>query len=247
MKENNNFLIKVPEEQQDSTQNESEKSIHIKNFKKSIEAQYKEILTYQDIQITEDNKRDLEKIILATEDLIGNCMLDDYYSGNRDANFVNLTFICHKISLRMETYKLEEKIKKLNEKNDIINEKQQEIEDRNNNLVYNMLGFLTSFSIVSAVVGVIDKIDGVLKLMLFIAFTILILLTTLIALHNFYKNDNKRENKLQDNYFLWKVVALIIGFLLLMIALNNKEKIDSWIHNEKNCTEIVKNSIEEEN
>ena len=247
MKENNKFVIKVPEEQQENTKNNSEKTIHIKKIKESIEAQYIEIIEYQDIQITEENKRDMERIILATEDLIGNCMLDDYYSGNRDANFVNLTFICHKISLRMETYKLEEKIKELNEKNNDINKKQQEIEDRNNNLVYNMLGFLTSFSIVSAVVGVIDKIDGILTLMLFIAFTILILLTTLIALHNFYKNDNKRESKLQDNYFLWKVVAFIMGFLILMIALNNKDKIDNWIHNENNSTEIIENNIEEEN
>ena len=57
-------------------------------------------------------------------------------------------------------------------------------------------------------------------------FIVLILLTTLIALHNFYKNNNKRETRLQDNYFLWKVFAgivIVLGLILGIRAIFNNE------------------------
>ena len=49
--------------------------------------------------------------------------------------------------------------------------------------------------------------------MLFMAFTAFILITTLIALNNFYRKNDKKTC-LQDNYFLWKMLIVVIFFLL---------------------------------
>jgi len=243
LEENKSFKIEIPEFFQESNKkNKNNNNNAVGEFKKSIKLQYDELMSYQDLEITNENKKSLESLILATEDLINNCMADNKYSGNRDQYFVNLIFICHKLSLRIETYKIEEKIKELDNKNQSINRNQQKLEkkqiraeEKSNNLVYNLLGFLTSFSIVSAVVGTIKDINGIVNIMLFMAFTVLILLTTLIALHNFYKNDNKRENKLQDNYFLWKVVlgVIIVLFIILSIKTmkDNRENIFNYIDN----------------
>ena len=92
---------------------------------------------------------------------------------------------------------------------------------KSNNLVYNLLGFLTAFSIVSAVIETITRINGIINIMIFMAFTILILLTTLIALHNYYENRNKRENILQNNYFLWIIIAVILLGLIIIYVLKN--------------------------
>ena len=232
------FEINVPElpKNTSKSKNNKEKGNNVDGLKKSIKSQYDELVEFQDTEITEENKQDLERLILATEDLINNCMNDEVYSGNRDEYFVNLIFICHKISLRIETYKLEEKINKLEEKNNIINENQKSIEEKQikseeqaNNLVYNILGFIASFSIVSAAVTAIDKMNNIENIMLFMAFIAFILITTLIGLNNFYKCKNEQNKKLQNNYFLWKMLIFVIialtiykGFIYIK---DNQDKI----------------------
>ena len=52
-------------------------------------------------------------------------------------------------------------------------------------------------------------------IMLFMAFTAFILITTLIGLNNFYKGKNETNKKLQNNYFLWKMLIFVIVSLLL--------------------------------
>ena len=48
--------------------------------------------------------------------------------------------------------------------------------------------------------------------MVFIAF---ILITTLIALNNFYKSEPKNAKGLKNNYFLWwAMVVIILGIIL---------------------------------
>lgn len=217
----------------------------IEILKNSIEKQYDEVYRNQDVEITKDNKKAIEDLILATKDLIDNGMKDAYYSGNRDENFVNLIYICHKLDLKLETYKLQQKIDDLIMKNEDIEEKQKNIEEKNNNLVYNLLGFLASFSIVSAAVAAIEKVNGTLNIMIVIAFAVFLLLTTLIGLHNFYKNDNKRESKLQDNYFLWKATGTIIVILMVLsvinYAKNNKEKMFNYL--DKKIESVIEEKV----
>ena len=145
--------------------------------------------------------------------------------------------------MKLETYKITEKMKELDFKSKEIAERQNEEEERNNNLIYNLLGFLTAFSIVSGVVGVVANIKGTVQVMIFMAFTIFILLTTLIGLHNFYENNNKRETKLQDNYFLWKAALIVLIALVIVLIIkgihNNKENILNYLDSK------IENVIEE--
>lgn len=82
--------------------------------------------------------------------------------------------------------------------------------------------------------------------MLFMTFTILILLTTLIGLHNFYKNNNRKETKLQNNYFLWKLVVGIIVVLFIILGIqkiiDNKDSIHNYIDNK--IENIIEQKIE---
>ncbi len=225
----NKFNLKLPQDNQNNKDEikNSEKS-HIDLIKESVREQFEEIAKYQNIEITEKNQDEVRKIVLATQDLINSSIDDNLYSGNRDETFVNLLYVYNKLDLKLETYYLTLKMEKLNSKSDEIQQKQDKIterqnkeEEKSNNLVYNLLGFLTAFSIVSAVIETITRINGIINIMIFMAFTILILLTTLIALHNFYENRNKRENILQNNYFLWIIIAVILLGLIIIYVLKN--------------------------
>nr|DAP68358.1 MAG TPA: hypothetical protein [Caudoviricetes sp.] len=138
---------------------------------------------------------------------------------------------------------IQKKQKELDDKSVKLEQQTEKAEERNNNLVYNLLGFLTAFSIVSGVVGVVAEIKGIVQVMIFIAFTIFILLTTLIGLHNFYENNNKRETKLQDNYFLWKAALIVLIALVIVLIIkgihNNKENILNYLDSK------IENVIEE--
>ena len=219
MKSINKFELAVPQEKRETPKKQNKKE-RVNKLRSSIKMQYDEIYKSQDLEITKKNQKKIEDLVFATQDLIDNCIKDKHYSGNRDETFVNLIYICHKLDLKLETYKLTEKMQELESKSKELLKKQNDAEEKNNNLVYNLLGFLASFSIVSAAVAAIEKVEGTLNIMLIIAFAVFLLLTTLIGLHNFYKNDNKRENKLQDNYFLWKATGIIIVILMFLSGIN---------------------------
>lgn len=253
-KKQNSFKLVIPQNKDIDKNLNNAKAERIKFLKDNIKEQYEELCESQEFQITEENKEIIEDTILATKDLIDNCIKDNYYSGNRDENFINLTYLCHKLDLKLETYKLELKIKEIKQKNinmdniqKEIKDRQEKMEEQSNNLVYNLLGFLASFSIVSASIEAIKDIKGIINVMIFIAFTVLILLTTLIALNNFYKKDNKRETKLQDNYFLWKATALVIILLIgisgIMCIKENKEKIFNYV--DKKIEKVIERKINE--
>ncbi len=247
----NKFELAIPQENHEEPKKQKNKE-RIKELRNSIKTQYDEIYKSQDLEITGQNQKKIEDLILATQDLIDNCIKDKGYSGNKDEVFVNLIYVCHKLDLKLETYKISGKINELDLKSKDIIKRQNDAEERNNNLVYNLLGFLTAFSIVSAVVGVVSNINGTINIMIFMAFTILLLLTTLIGLHNFYENNNKRENKLQDNYFLWKVVAAIMVLLVIISAIKtlkeNKENIFNYMDNKiENVIEQKLNNKVQEN
>lgn len=169
-------------------------------------------------------------------------------------HFNRLQFEYNSLNLSLQKYEIENEIEilekvsnKINrdliileEKQNDLQRKQEELEkqynkseEKNNNLVYNLLGFLASFSIVSAAVAAIQEIKGTLNIMIFMSFAILLLLTTLIGFHNFYINNNEKKTKLQNNYFLWKITAIIIVFLCIIsgikILKNNKENIINYL------------------
>lgn len=247
------FELAIPQNKNINDNLNNAKKERIELFKTNIKEQYEEVYKNQEVEITENNKKIIEDLILATKDLIDNCIKDSHYNGNKDENFINLTYLCHKLDLKLETYKLEEKIRKLEQKSIEMNntqnnmkDRQDKIEEQSNNLVYNLLGFLTAFSIVSSVIGVVSQINGIINIMIFMSFTILLLLTTLIALHNFYGN-NKRKNILQNNYFLWIIVAIAIIILVIISiiksSINNKGKLYNYF--DQKTESIIKNIVTE--
>lgn len=226
--------ITVPEIKKSSnTTNDN----RVKELREEVKLQYEEIFKIQYDDIDDRNKQSIEDLILATEDLINNCMKDSIYAGNRDENFLNAVFICNKLSLKLETYKLTHKIEELNNKNSeleskqtIISEKLEQAEEKSNNLVFNILGFIASFSIVSAAVTAIGNINGIINIVLFMAFSILMLITTLIGLDNFYKPKKSEKNLLRNNYFLWIVLFMIIvSIVVFCLIKDNKCKEDNIV------------------
>lgn len=234
--------IKIPS---DTIQNKIVKITVIKKLVKAIKEQLKELDTIQSQKIDNINCKEIDGILIATDSLINDCYSANEFNCNRNDNFIKLIYLYQRMLTRLEMYKLQEALKESESRNEELRKKQRKLENdydkskgESNNLIYNLLGFLASFSIVSASVEAISKIDGIMNIMLFIAFTILLLLTTLIALHNFYKTDNKRQTKLQDNYFLWKLVVVIVIILFIVIG------IQKLIRDKDNFYKYIDNKIE---
>ena len=212
-----------------------------------------------DESIAKELKEELDKASSMIEDVhtMGNTNIKNFNRLQFEYNFLNLALQKYEIENEIEILsKISSKINKdliiLEEKQKDLQEKQNQLEiqynkseEKNNNLVYNLLGFLASFSIVSAAVAAIEKVNGTLNIMIIIAFAVFLLLTTLIGLHNFYKNDNKRESKLQDNYFLWKATGIIIVILMILSGINciknNKDKIFNYL--DKKIENVIEDKI----
>lgn len=218
-----------------------------------------------DESIAKELKEELDKASSMIEDVhtMGNTNIKNFNRLQFEYNSLNLALQKYEIENEIEILsKISSKINKdliiLEEKQKDLQEKQKQLEiqynkseEKSNNLVYNLLGFLASFSIVSAAVAAIEKVNGTLNIMIIIAFAVFLLLTTLIGLHNFYKNDNKRESKLQDNYFLWKATGIIIVILMILSGINyiknNKQKIFDYLDKkiESAIEKKVNNKLEE--
>lgn len=221
---------------------------------------------YIDESIAKELKEELDKASSMIEDVhtMGNTNIKNFNRLQFEYNYLNLVLQKYEIESEIEILSkvsskinkdliiLEEKQKDLQGKQNQLEIQYNKSEEKSNNLVYNLLGFLASFSIVSAAVAAIENVKGILNIMLIIAFAVFLLLTTLIGLHNFYKNDNKRENKLQDNYFLWKATGIIIVILMILSGINyiknNKDKIFNYL--DKKIESVIEdkiNNIIEEN
>lgn len=226
---NKEFELTIPQSKDTIEEIRKLKREHIEFYKAAIKKQYEYIYSYQDQEIIDDNQKTIESLILATQDLINNCMEDQFYDGNRDRYFVNLIFICHKMSLRLETYRTESRLKEVSDTQNKLEEKYNKAEERNNNLVYNILAFIASFSVISASVEAISKIENTSNIILFMAFVAFLLLTTLIGLHNFYRSEDHFKTPLQNNYFLWCSMVFVIVVILFWQGTeyikNNKDEI----------------------
>jgi cation transport ATPase len=218
----------------------------VQKMKENVKNQYEESQQYLGIEFNDTNVYEIEKVLLATEDLINNCIEDTEYRTIRDDNYSNLTFVYHSLSLKLERYKINKEIEDINKKNNELKEQQGKIEDQSNNLIYNLLSFLASFSIVSGVVGAVANIESTLNIMIFMTFSLLIVITTLIGLHNFYKQPNSKS-KLHSNYFLWGLLLVIVIILMIISGvrylIDNKEK----FYSDDKMNQIIENKLIEEN
>lgn len=213
-----------------------------------------------DESIAKELKEELDKASSMIEDVhtMGNTNIKNFNRLQFEYNSLNLALQKYEIENEIEILSkisskinkdliiLEEKQKDLQEKQNQLEMQYNKSEEKSNNLVYNLLGFLASFSIVLAAVAAIEKVNGTLNIMIVIAFAVFLLLTTLIGLHNFYKNDNKRESKLQDNYFLWKATGIIIVILMILSGINciknSKDKIFNYL--DKKIESVIEEKVD---
>lgn len=208
-----------------SNQKQVTKSESIEELNNNIIALLDEILRVQSQIINEEVSEILEKVDL----LITECHTDKRFKTIKSEKYNRLVYEYQSLKLKYESYKINEQIKKVENNYKEIRGKQEQIKNETNNLVYNILGFIASFSIVSAAVAAITQVNGIANILLFMAFSILLLLTTLIGLHNFYKNNNSDKKWLQNNYFLWKmmviVIVLLVGYKGIIFIKENKQEI----------------------
>lgn len=176
-----------------------------------------EVLNFQLDTISENNENKLKELLNTVDLLIVECHNTQTFKISKNTNFAKLVYEYQRLKLKYETYIINKQIEIVTKKYEDIEKRQSEIKNETSNLVYNILGFIASFSIVSAAVSAIQNINGMLNIVLFMAFSVLILLTTLIGLHNFYKSNNENAKGLQNNYWLWK---MIFGVILIILIYN---------------------------
>ncbi len=190
-----------------------------------------ESFDYVQISKNEEHIRDL---LDAADNFISECYTLEGFYPNKNNNFNRLTYAVQKLSTKFHKYEmnkefersqeilLETKImqeKMLKQSDNVSNrlvkseEKLNKMEMESSNLVYNILGFIVSFSIISAAVTMFDKVNSLVDGLIFMVFTAWILLTTLIGLNNFYKCNGIGEKRLQNNYFLWKAISIVVILL----------------------------------
>ena len=194
----------------------------------NIKSILNEILNLYTKDIDEITEKEFKEILDKADMLIVECHNSKTFRVNKNENFSRLIYEYQRLNLKYEAYKFTKQLDFVAKEHCEIKKQQDTLKDENNNLVYNILGFIASFSVVSAAVSAINKMETISSVMVFMAFIAFILLTTLIALNNFYRN-NYPKNKLQNNYFLWKmlifVIILLIGYSGIQYIQNNLDYI----------------------
>lgn len=214
-------------------QSNSKKNSEILEINANIRQILNEISNIQSKEISEKAK----DVLVRADMIILECHATKEFDTNKNGTFNRLLYEYQKLSLKYETFNVEKEIAEVNKTLKDVETKQEEYEKQSNNLVYTILSFIASFSIISASVTAISGIEGTLNQMLFIVFIAFILVTTLIALDNFYKSRRKTDNKLQDNYFLWKLLGVVMIVLFIICGVNAYEgrlsnQTDIQIYNE---------------
>jgi len=194
-------------------------------LKKSIKEKLEELRFYENNNVT--NLENIKDVLLSTKDLIDGCCTSEEFRCNKSEEFSILTYKYHSIYLKYETWKTNKKLNEAIEKQKMLEEiqkklekTQEKLEKQNNNIVYNILAFIASFSIVSGAVTAFEKVSSIEDILIFMSFTSFIIVTTLIVLDNFYRGSNENGIKLKNNYFLWKIIIIIIIVLLAYKSVN---------------------------
>lgn len=181
-------------------------------LKKSIKEKLEELRFYENNNAI--NIENIKDVLLSTKDLIDGCCTSEEFRCSKSEEFSILTYKYHSIYLKYETWKTNKKLNEAIEKQKILEETQKKLEKQNNNIVYNILAFIVSFSVVSGAVTAFEKVSSIEDILIFMAFTSFIIVTTLIVLDNFYRSNSEKGIKLKNNYFLWKIIIIIIIVLL---------------------------------
>lgn len=237
MKNNNNNKISITIPSNINPKNNTNNLI--KSLNKTIEEQTEEIVRYQNIKITEENKKVIEELLILSDSLIRDCHNSKEFKCNINEAFAVFTYEFQRLSLKFETYKINSSIKNMEQMELELNNRQKELERKynksaqeSNNLIYNILGFIASYSIVSAAVVTFEKVDSIEDIIIFMTFIAFILITTLIGLNNFYKSNDNTQKGLKNNYFLWKaLLVVLVGMIMYKGIIYVKRNIDTISYN----------------
>lgn len=175
----------------------------------------------------------------SSDSLIKDCHNSADFKCNRNDKFLKLIYEFQRLSLKYETHQIKYIINEIEIKEEELSKKQKELDNKydksrqeSNNLIYNILGFIASYSIVSASVVTFEKVNSIEDIIIFMTFSAFILITTLIGLNNFYKNNNESEKGLKNNYFLWKALIIVLaGMIMYKGVIYIKRNIDVISYN----------------
>ena len=181
------------------------------------------------------------------DSLIVECNTTQNFHFNRNENIIELLYKYQRLSLEYETYKIEQKMNQVEEASKKLEKRQEKFAQESHNLVYTILSFIASFSIVSAAVTAISEIKDIKYICLFMLFIVFILITTLIELDNFYRAKKQKNRLLQNNYFIW--IMLLVTIIIFSIGtfvsdVWNKNKEEFMIKIENKVTEYILNKEE---
>ena len=207
---------------------------------KTIKDQIEQIAIVQNKGIKNVDCNQVENLLAMIDSLIVECNATQNFHFNRNENIIELLYRYQRLSLEYETYKIEQKMDKVEEDSKKLEQRQEKFAKESHNLVYTILSFIASFSIVSAAVSAIGKIDDVKYICLFILFILFIILTTLIGLDNFYREEKNKKNLLKNNYFLWKMLLIMIVIFVIVIFIG-----DIWNKNKNEILTNIENKVTE--
>ena len=207
---------------------------------KTIKDQIEQIAIVQNKGIKNVDCNQIENLLAMIDSLIVECNATQNFHFNRNENIIELLYRYQRLSLEYETYKIEQKMDKVEEDSKKLEERQEKFAKESHNLVYTILSFIASFSIVSAAVSAIEKIDDVKYICLFILFILFIIITTLIGLDNFYREEKSKKNLLKNNYFLWKLLLIMIIIFVIYIFIS-----DIWNKNKNAIITNIENRVTE--
>lgn len=206
---------------------ENVQNTSILNTNENIKEQLGEILEIQSEVINQSNIKKVEEVLSKCSLLLSECHELDTFKPTINNDFQRLTYEYQTLKNKYENYMLDDKLQCVDIKIKVLEKKQEKLNTENNNLVYNILGFMASFSIVSAAVTAIVNIKSTIDIIIYMTFLSFILILTLIALNNFYKNRNYFKTKLQNNYFICKILLVfLIIFMICRGAIFIKENLN---------------------
>ncbi len=231
---NNNKIpsIKIPSQTKENSS--------VLDLDQTIKDQIEQIAIVQNKGIKNVDCTQIENVLAMIDSLIVECNATQNFHFNRNENIIELLYRYQRLSLEYETYKIEQKMVKVEEDSKKLEERQEKFAKESHNLVYTILSFIASFSIVSAAVSAIGKIDDVKYICLFILFILFIIITTLIGLDNFYREEKSKKHLLKNNYFLWKLLLIMIIIFVVIIFIG-----DIWNKNKNEIMTNIENKVTE--
>ena len=200
----------------------------------TIKEQIERIAIIQNKGIKNVTNKEIENLLAMVDSLIVECNTTQNFHFNRNENIIELLYKYQRLSLEYETYKIEQKMSQIEDASKRLEKRQEKFTQESHNLVYTILSFIASFSIVSAAVTAIDEIKDIKYICL--------LITTLIGLDNFYRGEKQKNRLLKNNYFIWIMLLIIIIVFSIGIFISdvwNKNKDEFMLNIENKVTEYI--------